>query len=98
MLITTDQEGGNVYRLGTGTALPGNMALGATYATNGTKYAKEAGKIIGSELSALGINTNMLTGVTLFMADISDDGRINIGDVSKLYAHIKGTNLLAWDT
>lgn len=59
MLITTDQEGGNVYRLGTGTALPGNMALGATYATNGTKYAKEAGKIIGSELSALGINTNM---------------------------------------
>jgi hypothetical protein len=42
--------------------------------------------------------TNMLTGVTLFMADISDDGRINMGDVSKLYAHIKGTNLLAWDT
>ena len=57
-MIASDQEGGSVYRLGTGTALPGNMALGATYATHGTKYAKEAGKIIGSELSALGINTN----------------------------------------
>ena len=58
LMIASDQEGGSVYRLATGTALPGNMALGATYAANGTKYAKEAGKIIGSELNALGINTN----------------------------------------
>lgn len=59
MLIATDQEGGSVYRLATGTALPGNMALGATYAANGTKYAMKAGEIIGSELSVLGINTNL---------------------------------------
>ena len=59
MIITADQEGGNVVRLGSGTALPGNMALGATYASFGTKYAKAAGQIIGSELSALGINTNL---------------------------------------
>lgn len=59
LIISVDQEGGSVYRLGSGTALPGNMALGATFAVNGTKYAKEAGKIIGSELSALGINTNL---------------------------------------
>ena len=58
LMIATDQEGGVVYRLATGTALPGNMALGATYAANGTKYAKEAGEIIGSELNALGINAN----------------------------------------
>lgn len=58
MIIGADQEGGTVYRLQGGTALPGNMALGATYAANGTRYAYEAGKIIGSELSALGINTN----------------------------------------
>ena len=59
LLIAADQEGGTVYRLGSGTALPGNMALGATYATNGTKYANWAGQIIGSELSVLGINTNL---------------------------------------
>lgn len=59
MIISADQEGGSVYRLGSGTALPGNMALGATYVANGTKYAFEAGKIIGSELNSLGINTNL---------------------------------------
>ena len=59
LLIAADQEGGSVYRLGSGTALPGNMALGATYAANGTSYALEAGRIIGSELSVLGINTNL---------------------------------------
>ena len=59
LFISADQEGGSVYRLGTGTALPGNMALGATYETKGTECAYEAGKIIGYELSALGINTNL---------------------------------------
>ncbi len=54
MIISTDQEGGSVYRLGTGTALPGNMALGAV---GNTSYSKEAGRIIGSELSSIGINT-----------------------------------------
>ena len=56
MIICTDQEGGSVYRLGSGTALPGNMALGAT---GNTDYAYMAGQIMGSELSALGINTNL---------------------------------------
>ena len=56
MLISADQEGGSVYRLGTGTALPGNMALGATA---NTEYSRIAGEIIGSELSVLGINTNL---------------------------------------
>ncbi len=55
MLIGIDQEGGIVYRLGSGSALPGNMAVGAT---GDTEYAKRAGAIIGRELSALGINTN----------------------------------------
>lgn len=36
LLISADQEGGSVYRLGSGTALPGNMALGATH---NTEYA-----------------------------------------------------------
>ena len=56
MLICADQEGGLVYRLKTGTALPGNMALGAT-ANSGYSYI--AGQIIGSELSTIGVNTNL---------------------------------------
>lgn len=56
LIITADQEGGSVYRLGSGTALPGNMALGAT---GDVKYAKQAGQIIGRELSSLGINTDL---------------------------------------
>lgn len=55
LLIAADQEGGIVYRLTGGTALPGNMALGAT---NDIENAVEAGKVIGSELNAVGVNTN----------------------------------------
>lgn len=55
LLIATDQEGGSVARLATGTSLPGNMAVGAT---GKTEYATQSGEIIGSELSALGINVD----------------------------------------
>lgn len=54
LIISTDQEGGIVSRLGTGCAMPGNMALGAT---DSEEDAKTAGEIIGSELESLGINT-----------------------------------------
>ena len=56
LLITVDQEGGIVTRLGTGTNLPGNMALGAT---RSSKYAYNAGSIIGSELNSLGIEPDL---------------------------------------
>lgn len=56
LLICTDQEGGSVYRLSTGTALPGNMALGAAADPS---YGLMAGRILGSELQALGINGNL---------------------------------------
>ena len=56
LLIATDQEGGIVYRLGSGTALPGNMALGAT---GDSANALAAGEIIGRELSSVGINTTL---------------------------------------
>ena len=54
LLICADQEGGSVYRLSSGTALPGNMALAATGSID---YARKSGSIIGKELYALGINT-----------------------------------------
>ena len=55
LMIGADQEGGIVYRLTGGTALPGNMALGAS---RDTDNAVMAGEIIGSELSAVGVNAN----------------------------------------
>ena len=55
LLIAIDQEGGYVTRLGIGTNMPGNMALAAT---NDPKNAYDSARIIGSELSALGINTD----------------------------------------
>ena len=55
LIISIDQEGGNVTRLGQGTVMPGNMALGAA---NDTSLTKEAASMIGSELAALGINAD----------------------------------------
>lgn len=55
LFISTDQEGGEVVRLKYGTSLPGNMAIGAT---NNAQYANNIGSILGSELSALGINVD----------------------------------------
>ena len=56
LLIATDQEGGIVYRLGSGTALPGNMAV---CATGDPENARKVGQIIGSELKSVGINTTL---------------------------------------
>lgn len=55
LLIGTDQEGGIVNRLQSGTVMPGNMALGAT---RSTEAGRRVGKAIGAELHALGININ----------------------------------------
>ncbi len=56
MLISADQEGGFIYRLGTGTPTCGNMALGAT---DDPELAYENAKILASEIKALGINTDL---------------------------------------
>ena len=50
-----DQEGGSIIKLGQGTCLPGNMAIGATGRTD---YAYAAGAITGGELDAIGFNVN----------------------------------------
>ncbi len=55
LLVSIDQEGGNIVRLPSGTITCGNMALGAT---GDASLAFENASIIGSELKALGINTN----------------------------------------
>lgn len=79
LFIYTDQEGGNVTRTKFGTAFSGNMALGSS---GNICNAYMAGKIIGKELDALGINCdsspvadvnsnekNPIIGVRSFSAD-----------------------------
>ncbi len=55
MIISADQEGGNITRLATGTMTCGNMALGAA---GDAQSAWDNASIIGSELAAVGINTD----------------------------------------
>jgi beta-N-acetylhexosaminidase len=56
MIISTDQEGGEVERIGSpGTVFPGNMPLGAT---RSVALARQAGRIAGVELRAMGINVD----------------------------------------
>lgn len=56
LLIAADQEGGLVTRLGQGTMMPGNMALGASGDTGLTAIAA---RIIGEELKSIGINMDL---------------------------------------
>lgn len=56
LLIAADQEGGRVARLGDGTSGPGNMALAAG---GHPENARRMGRIIGNELSLVGINTDL---------------------------------------
>jgi beta-N-acetylhexosaminidase len=56
LLITADQEGGQLIGLGDQTTpFPGNMALGATRSTD---LAQRVGYAIGREAAALGVNVN----------------------------------------
>lgn len=65
LLIGADQEGGSVTRLGQGTCMPGNMAIGAT---GNPEYAYENGGVIGAELAAIGINCDFAPD-----ADVNDN-------------------------
>ena len=53
LLTAVDQEGGPVVRLGHGCQMTGNMALGAI---GDPAAAEQAGRLIGEELSAVGVN------------------------------------------
>ncbi len=53
LLTAVDQEGGPVVRLGHGLQMPGNMALGAI---GDPDAARLAGRLMGEELHAVGLN------------------------------------------
>lgn len=55
-IIGMDQEGGQLIAVSEGTTeLPGNMALGAT---RSPELAEQAGRVLGRELLAMGVNMN----------------------------------------
>jgi len=60
LFIGIDQEGGRVARLPRqqSTSYSGNMAIGATFAEHGNRFATEVGEIMAKELLSLGINVN----------------------------------------
>jgi beta-N-acetylhexosaminidase len=60
LFIAIDQEGGRVVRLpqSLGTSFAGNMAIGATFAQHGDRFARESGEIMAKELMSLGFNVN----------------------------------------
>lgn len=60
LFIAIDQEGGRVVRLpqNLGTSFAGNMAIGASYAQYGDKFATLTGDIIAKELLSVGFNVN----------------------------------------
>lgn len=56
LFIAIDQEGGRVVRIRDGvTPLPSQMAIGAS---GSVAFAEQVGRIIGTELAAMGINMN----------------------------------------
>lgn len=55
LLVSTDQEGGTVTRLNSGTSMTGNMAIAAS---GSTANAAATAQILASELSAVGINVD----------------------------------------
>lgn len=100
MIIATDQEGGKIYRLGSGTVLPGNMALAATGNENS---AYDAGAIIGKELSCLGINTTLAPVVdinnnpnnpVIGIRSFSDDATTVGNFASKMIDGMSSTNVI----
>lgn len=60
LFIAIDQEGGRVARLPDNMAVrfSGNMAIGATYAASGTRFARDVAKGMADTLTRLGINVN----------------------------------------
>jgi len=55
LIVSADQEGGQLMAIGEGTPFPGNLGLGATRSED---LARRTGLALGREVAALGINVN----------------------------------------
>jgi beta-N-acetylhexosaminidase len=81
LLISTDQEGGNVVRIGAPLAVsPGNMAIGATFSAPDSYAMSQAS---GQQLKALGINVDDAPVVDVNTnPDNTADGPRSFGDLA----------------
>lgn len=79
MLVGTDQEEGEVTRIGSpATVFPGNMALGATRSTG---LAQRSARITGEELRAMGVNVDNAPVVDVNINPLNEaDGIRSYGD------------------
>ena len=83
LLIGIDQEGGRVNRLprGEAAAFAGNMAIGATYAREGDRFASASAEVMADQLRALGFNVNFAP--TLDVNSNPDNPVINVRSYSE---------------
>ncbi|MEO2279699.1 glycoside hydrolase family 3 protein [Pseudoalteromonas pernae] len=98
LFISVDQEGGRVARIprDIGTAMTGNMSIGATYAEHGTHYATAAAQVLAKELKVLGFNVNYAPTVDVNMNP--ENPVINVrsfGEDPKLVAELGGAQVEA---
>jgi beta-N-acetylhexosaminidase len=95
MLISTDQEQGEVLRIGPpATVFPGNMALGAT---GDLGLARQAAQITGIELRALGINVDNAPVVDVNVNPLNEaDGVRAYGDRPAIVSQFAAAQVLGY--
>jgi beta-N-acetylhexosaminidase len=97
LLISTDQEGGNVTRIGAPLAVsPGNMALGATFSPWDSYAMSHA---TGEQLAALGINVDdaPVVDVNTNPANTADGPR-SFGDRAGMVSAMSAASILGYQT
>jgi beta-N-acetylhexosaminidase len=94
-LISTDQEGGLVVRLGApATVFPGNMALGAT---RDLSLGYQNALVMGEELRAVGVNTDLAPVVDVNTNPLNTaDGARAFGDQTNLVSTFGSTQVLGF--
>ena len=97
LLISTDQEGGNVTRIGAPVAVsPGNMAIGATFSPYDSFAMSHA---TGEQLHALGINVDdaPVVDVNTNPANTADGPR-SFGDRAPMVSLLSAASVLGYQT
>jgi beta-N-acetylhexosaminidase len=97
MVISTDQEGGEVLRIGSPAAVfPGNMPLGAT---RSVLLAHQAGLVMGRELRAMGMNVDNAPVVDVNVQPLNQaDGIRAYGDRVPLVSTLGAAEIRAMQT
>tara|TARA_R110002153_G_scaffold124543_6_gene271008 strand:- start:33642 stop:35519 length:1878 start_codon:yes stop_codon:yes gene_type:complete len=98
LFIAIDQEGGRVVRIpqSLGTSFAGNMAIGATYAKHGGKFARESGEIMAKELMSLGFNLNFAPTVDVNVNPLNPVINVrSYGEEAKVVAELGRVQLAA---